>query len=101
MGAQGRIACLRWTGNPGLDRASRTLNRGPARAGSVYSEIDVSTAPTAAPASAGVPDLIREVKPDGLGAAAGAPVVELRSVRKTYYKPDGSIMVEALRGVDI
>ena len=29
------------------------------------------------------------------------PVVELRAVRKTYYKPDGSIMVEALRGVDI
>jgi putative ABC transport system ATP-binding protein len=30
-----------------------------------------------------------------------APVVELRAVRKTYYKPDGSIMVEALKGVDI
>jgi putative ABC transport system ATP-binding protein len=29
------------------------------------------------------------------------PVVELRGVRKTYYKPDGSVMVEALRGVDI
>ncbi|MDX9912446.1 MAG: ABC transporter ATP-binding protein [Phycisphaerales bacterium] len=32
---------------------------------------------------------------------AGAPIVaELRKVRKVYYKPDGSIMVEALRGVD-
>ena len=38
---------------------------------------------------------IREVKP------GGAPVVELREVTKVYYKPDGSIMVEALRGVDI
>jgi putative ABC transport system ATP-binding protein len=38
---------------------------------------------------------IREVKP------GGAPVVELRAVTKIYYKPDGSVMVEALRGVDI
>mgnify|MGYP001488409389 CR=1 FL=1 len=30
-----------------------------------------------------------------------APVCELRKVRKTYYKPDGSIMVAALRAVDI
>ncbi len=29
------------------------------------------------------------------------PVCELRSVRKIYYKPDGSIMVEALAGVDL
>ncbi len=28
-------------------------------------------------------------------------VVELRGVRKTYFKPDGSVLVEALRGVDI
>jgi len=28
-------------------------------------------------------------------------VAELRGVRKTYYKPDGSVMVEALRGVDL
>jgi len=27
-------------------------------------------------------------------------VVELRAVRKTYFKPDGSVLVEALRGVD-
>lgn len=32
-------------------------------------------------------------------AEPGAPVAELRDVRKVYYKPDGSIMVEALRGV--
>lgn len=29
------------------------------------------------------------------------PVCELRQVRKTYYKPDGTIMVEALKGVDL
>lgn len=34
-------------------------------------------------------------------AASGTPVVELRDVRKTYYKPDGSIMVEALKGVNV
>ena len=28
-------------------------------------------------------------------------VAELKAVRKVYYKPDGSVMVEALRGVDI
>ena len=28
------------------------------------------------------------------------PVIELRGVRKTYFKPDGSIMVEALTGVE-
>ncbi len=29
------------------------------------------------------------------------PVVEIRGLRKVYYKPDGSIMAEALRGVDV
>jgi putative ABC transport system ATP-binding protein len=29
------------------------------------------------------------------------PVAELRQVRKAYYKPDGSLMVEALKGVDL
>ncbi|USO00387.1 MAG: ABC transporter ATP-binding protein [Phycisphaeraceae bacterium] len=28
-------------------------------------------------------------------------MVELRNVRKTYFKPDGSVMVEAIRGVDL
>jgi putative ABC transport system ATP-binding protein len=37
--------------------------------------------------------------PNGSGHAE--PVVELRAVSKTYYKPDGSVMVEALRGVDL
>jgi putative ABC transport system ATP-binding protein len=35
------------------------------------------------------------------GQALPPPVAELRDVRKIYYKPDGSIMVEALRGVNI
>ena len=33
--------------------------------------------------------------------AGAPPVAELRAVRKCYYKPDGSILVEALRGVDL
>ncbi|HRQ73603.1 MAG TPA: ABC transporter ATP-binding protein [Phycisphaerales bacterium] len=34
-------------------------------------------------------------------SATAPPVAELIGVRKTYYKPDGSIMVEALKGVDL
>lgn len=30
-----------------------------------------------------------------------APIVEIRELRKIYYKPDGSVLVEALRGVDV
>ena len=30
-----------------------------------------------------------------------APVVDIRGMRKVYYKPDGSVMAEALRGVDV
>lgn len=33
--------------------------------------------------------------------AAEPAVCELRGVRKVYYKPDGSVLVEALRGVDL
>ncbi|MFO0963468.1 MAG: ABC transporter ATP-binding protein [Phycisphaerales bacterium] len=33
--------------------------------------------------------------------AATLPAAELRGVRKIYYKPDGSVLVEALRGVDL
>jgi putative ABC transport system ATP-binding protein len=36
-----------------------------------------------------------------MSAGAATPVVELRRVSKTYYKPDGSIMVEALRPIDV
>jgi putative ABC transport system ATP-binding protein len=36
-----------------------------------------------------------------VGIPEAPPVCELRSIRKVYYKPDGSIMVEALRGVDL
>ncbi|MEZ6242276.1 MAG: ABC transporter ATP-binding protein [Phycisphaerales bacterium] len=35
------------------------------------------------------------------GAPGGRPVAELNGVRKTYFKPDGSVMVEALRGIDL
>ncbi len=29
------------------------------------------------------------------------PVADLRGVRKVYFKPDGSVLVEALRGIDL
>jgi putative ABC transport system ATP-binding protein len=29
------------------------------------------------------------------------PIVELKSVKRVYYKPDGSVLVEALKGVDL
>jgi len=32
---------------------------------------------------------------------AGEPVAQLAGVSKVYYKPDGSVMVEALRGIDV
>ncbi|MEM7622957.1 MAG: ABC transporter ATP-binding protein, partial [Planctomycetota bacterium] len=38
---------------------------------------------------------------DGDSRAASKPVVELHGVRKKYFKPDGSLMVEALSGVDM
>jgi putative ABC transport system ATP-binding protein len=35
--------------------------------------------------------------------APGTPgaIVDIRELRKVYYKPDGSVLVEALRGVDV
>jgi putative ABC transport system ATP-binding protein len=52
---------------------------------------------TPAPASAASPTI------DSASAGTGPvdAVCRLIGVRKTYYKPDGSIMVEALRGVDL
>lgn len=35
------------------------------------------------------------------GPARGPAVAELIRLTKTYYKPDGSVMVEALRGIDL
>src|SRR5690606_22548644 len=38
------------------------------------------------------------------GASAGngsQAVADLRGITKTYYKPDGSVLVEALRGIDL
>ncbi len=43
-----------------------------------------------------------EPEQSGRGAAlVEHPVCELRDVRKIYYKPDGSVLVEALAGVDV
>ncbi len=33
--------------------------------------------------------------------SAAHPAARLRDIRKIYYKPDGSILVEALRGIDL
>ncbi len=35
------------------------------------------------------------------GVRAGEAVAQLRGLRKTYFKPDGSVMVEALKGVEL
>lgn len=40
-------------------------------------------------------------KPNQTNPKATKAVARLENIRKTYYKPDGSIMVEALRGVDL
>lgn len=47
------------------------------------------------------------VNPSGESASSSAlaslpePIAELRGLKKIYYKPDGSVMVEALRGLDL
>jgi putative ABC transport system ATP-binding protein len=38
---------------------------------------------------------------NALDGRAGANVAELRRISKVYYKPDGSVLVEALRGIDL
>ncbi len=42
-----------------------------------------------------------DAQPTSTDADTPRSVVALEQVRKTYYKPDGSVMVEALRGVDV
>ncbi len=42
-----------------------------------------------------------ETRNEPAPAADAIPVAELRGVRKIYYKPDGGVLVEALRGVDV
>jgi len=37
----------------------------------------------------------------GSSATSSRPVAELQGVKKQYYKPDGSLMVEALKGIDL
>ncbi|MEO1583547.1 MAG: ABC transporter ATP-binding protein [Planctomycetota bacterium] len=37
----------------------------------------------------------------GVASNDGPAVAQLECIRKTYYKPDGSVMVEALRGIDL
>jgi putative ABC transport system ATP-binding protein len=42
-----------------------------------------------------------QVQPVSVTENGSTPVAELHRVRKAYFKPDGSIMVEALCGVDV
>jgi putative ABC transport system ATP-binding protein len=42
-----------------------------------------------------------EASSNGSAQRPGQPVADLRKITKTYYKPDGSVLVEALRGVDV
>ncbi|MBL9000995.1 MAG: ABC transporter ATP-binding protein [Phycisphaerae bacterium] len=44
---------------------------------------------------------LAEIRQTSPPSASELPVAELRGIRKTYFKPDGSVMVEALRGVDL
>src|SRR5688572_137296 len=61
-----------------------------------------SMAAVITPSPPSPPSLDQPIVVQAPAAAAGAnAVARLCDVRKTYFKPDGSIMVEALRGVDI
>jgi len=57
----------------------------------VTAAIDTPPPPPAAPGSADAAH-----RPN-----SGGPIVELRGVTRVYYKPDGSVLVEALRGVSV
>jgi putative ABC transport system ATP-binding protein len=43
----------------------------------------------------------RSVGPTAGDPGPGSAIIGLQEIRKTYFKPDGSVMVEALRGVDV
>ena len=34
-------------------------------------------------------------------SANGRPIAELKGITKTYFRPDGSVLVEALRAIDV
>jgi putative ABC transport system ATP-binding protein len=45
--------------------------------------------------------MIRSRTPAQSDDASPAPVADLRGISKTYFKPDGSVLVEALKAVDL
>ena len=45
--------------------------------------------------------MIRSQTPAQSDTASPAPVADLRAISKTYFKPDGSVLVEALKAVDL
>src|SRR5687768_4822260 len=56
---------------------------------------------TIAPNSSTSMTLTSPIFPAGNGHLANGAVAELRQVTKTYFKPDGSVLVEALRRIDL
>ncbi len=53
---------------------------------------------TATPAA---PDAVEKIIADCSACPDAPAVTELRDIRRAYYKPDGSVLVEALKGVDV
>ncbi len=51
----------------------------------------------ASPSAAAAPALASRAAASG----AAPPVVELQQVKRVYYKPDGTVLVEALKGVSV
>jgi putative ABC transport system ATP-binding protein len=47
------------------------------------------------------PSAIESPNPAAAPQGGEGPIVELRGVKRVYYKPDGSVLVEALKGVDL
>ncbi len=80
---------MKLRGNWAERRAARDINRHCPRPGRYTPGV---TAIDAQPAASTA---------HSIAASDATPVAELRGVRKIYYKPDGAVLCEALRGVDL
>ncbi|UCD75889.1 MAG: ATP-binding cassette domain-containing protein, partial [Phycisphaerales bacterium] len=45
--------------------------------------------------------MIKTSPPSSPSEASNSTVADLRGISKTYFKPDGSVLVEALRSIDL
>src|SRR5262245_47579065 len=61
-------------------------------------QVSMSSSTHTAPAAAGS---AAEVNGAASRSRTGQTVADLRKISKVYYKPDGSVLVEALRGCDL